>query len=502
MKSKILIIVSLIILSSCSDFLEVAPEAVVPASNFYKSKTDFEQAVIGAYAPLQTIYEQHWLFTELRSDNTYFVYDASNRGTKPREDLATFTVETNNAVLRNNWLNNYLIIARANEVISRIDDVNFEQAAKDNLKGQSFFLRALAYFDLVKNFGKVPLFVETAGSYEEAFKTRSSVDEIYSQIISDANAASTLLPAKGSQGQGKATSGAAYTLLADVYLTLERWVDAEAALGSVLTMGYNLLPEYAAIFDPSNEGNNEIIFQVEYMTGGSQPLFSTFPYSFLPELGDPSVITGVGPASRNGDGGFNIPTPELLDAYEDKTNDERFAASIAFYSGPSPLQGWVNYDNLPYTNKYQHAHSIPYQTAQNWIVYRYAEVLLMLAESLNEQGKSGEAIPYINQVRQRAGLNDVASTNQSELRDIIMQERRIELAFENKRWHDLVRKGKAVDVMNAFGANVKANPEQYYYTPGNGPFPDAFTVTEDDLIYPIPVTEIVIYPDLGQNPGY
>lgn len=504
MKPKIITIFLLIIITlySCNDFLEVTPETVVSSDNFYKSKGDFEQAVIGIYAPLQPIYQQDWQVTELRSDNTHFVYNVANRGPKPIEDFATFTVETNSNTLRLKWLNNYLIIARANEVIVKIDDLNFEQEAKDNLKGQALFLRALAYFDLIKNFGGVPLFLDPPTSYEETFKPRSSINEIYDQIISDANAAINLLPARENQAPGRATSGAAYTLLADVFLILERWADAEIALEPVLNMGYNLLPEYADIFRPSNEGNEEIIFEVEYLEGTTQSLHSTFPYNFLPQLNDPSVITGVSPAAPNGQASFNIPTPDLLNAYEDKVNDDRFAASIAFYSGASPLPG-VTYDNLPYIKKYQHPHIIANQTGQNWIIYRYAEVLLMLAESLNEQGKSPETLPYINQVRQRAGLvDDITSTSQSELRDAILQERRIELAFENRRWHDLVRAGLAVDVINAFGAKMKANPQDYYYAPGNAPFPNSFDITENDLIYPIPITEIVINPDLEQNPGY
>ena len=106
-------------------------------------------------------------------------------------------------------------------------------------------------------------------------------------------------------------------------------------------------------------------------------------------------------------------------------------------------------------------------------VYRYAEVLLLLAEALDEQGKSSEALPYLNEVRDRAGLDDIAST--TGLRDVIFNERRVELAFENKRWLDLVRTDRAVDVMSTFGASVKANPQDYYFPPGQQPVPSAFT---------------------------
>ena len=125
-----------------------------------------------------------------------------------------------------------------------------------------------------------------------------------------------------------------------------------------------------------------------------------------------------------------------------------------------------------------------------------------MAESLNEQGKSGEALPYLNQVRSRAGLGDIANANQTELSEIILHERRIELAFENKRWDDLVRKGLAVETMNDFGTKVNTNPQEYYYAPGNTPPPGSFEINVNDLIYPIPLNEINVNPELEQNPGY
>lgn len=502
MKVKVIIAVILLItLNSCKDFLDVVPETVVTPTNFFQSQQDFEQAVGGVYAPLQDLYEQDWILTEMRSDNTHFIFDVGNRGSKPEEDPATFLVENNNRNVEDKWSDNYLIISRANQILDMIDNVDFDQQAKDNLKGQTHFLRAFAYYDLVKNFGGVPLFLEPSTTYEATFKERLPAIDIYEQIIADASQAASLLPTKADQAPGRATSGAAYTLLADVYITLDRWADAETSLKSVTSMGYGLLPNYADVFNPSNEGNSEMIFEVEYLEGTPLSLGSIFPYRFLPVLVDPSVITGVGPASINNDGAFNIPTPDLLEAYEDTIKDERFAASIGFYTGSSPLVG-VTYDHTPYIKKYQHPHARYNETDQNWPVYRYSEVLLLLAESLNEQGKYSEALLYLNQVRNRAGLNEIPIADQSTLRDIILHERRIELAFENKRWHDLVRGGLAVNVMNVFGAKVKANPQDYYYAPGNAAFPASFNVTENNLIYPIPINEIIVNPDLEQNPGY
>ncbi|WP_040400450.1 RagB/SusD family nutrient uptake outer membrane protein [Cecembia lonarensis] len=495
MRTKIRIIIIMLVLTSCSDFLEILPETNITQENFYQTESDFLQAITGAYAPLQTLYNQDWQMTEFRSDNAHFVLNLGNRGNQPREDLGTFTVETNNEIVLNKWLNNYLIISRSNFIIQSIDNADFNGQSKTSIKGEAYFLRAFAYFDLLKNFGGVPLFIEPPTSFSETFKNRSGSSEILDLILSDINTSIPLLPGKNNQVPGRATVSAAYMLLADVLMSQKRWSEAESALRNVLNAGYNLLPVYDEIFKPSNEGNSEIIFEIYFVEGTSQPLFSTFPYQFLPELDDPAIITGVSPAARNGGGSFNIPVPELLDLYED--NDSRYEATIAFFSGPSPLPG-VIYDNLPYIKKYQHPHAIPNQTGQNWIVYRYAETLLNLAECLFEQGNSNEALSLVNQIRTRAGLQELNSLDKNTL----LNERRIELAFENKRWQDLVRSGIAVEVMNQFGERIKANPQDYFYPEGSGPLPNMFNVSQDYLLYPIPASEIILNPNLTQNPGY
>jgi len=501
MKKIIITTFLLATFSACSDFLDVKPETTLPSANFYKTKADFEQAVVGIYAPLQTIYSQDWQLSELRTDNTHFIFNIGNRGGKPTEDIATFTVETNNVTVITQWNTDYLIIARTNEVLGLIDEASLDQIVKNSVKGQALFLRAFAYFDLVRKFGGVPLMLVPPKSYEETFKSRSTATEIYNQIIKDVNASVSLLPVKSTGTLGRATSGAANVLLADVYMTLGRWAEAEAALLLVTNMGYNLLPNYADVFKPSNKGNSEIIFEIGYIFGTSQPLFSAVPYSFLPATPNPAVITGVSPANANGGGSLNIPTPEMIAAYESQVNDKRFAASIGFFTGAGALVGIPTYTNQPYIIKYLHPHAVYGQTDENWPVYRYAEVLLMLAECLNEQNKSG-AIGYLNQVRTRAGLPDKVFTSQTAFRDDVLKERRVELAFENKRWYDLIRAGKAIEVMNAFGVSMLANPQNYYYPTGTTPPPNSFNVTANLLLYPIPVTEIIVNPQLTQNPGY
>lgn len=498
MKRMILVgITVLFALTSCENFLNVNPETSVTPDNFFETQSDFQQALTGTYAPLQNIYNGNaWKIGEMHSDNTHFIYNVDNRGALTQENIATFLMETNNPYVENKYNNNYVIIARANELLAEIGDADFEKNVQDNIRGQALFLRSFAYFDLVKYFGGVPLHLTPSSTLEETSLPRSSEEEIYNQIISDLSDAVELLPANAAIG--RATTGAAYTLLGDVYMHLKRWADAEAVLKEV--SDYSLLPNYSDIFKPVNEGNNEMIFEVEFMESESQALYSTFPYDFVPFMNDPSKLT-LGPSRNSLAGGWNIPTPNLLEAYEDTVNDERYEASIGFYTGSSPITS-LSYENTPYIKKYQHDHGVFGQTGQNWPVYRYAEVLLMLAESLNEQGKATEALTHLNKVRTRAGLEQVTTTDQGALRSIIHHERRIELAFENKRWPDLVRTGRAITVMNNFGTEVKTNPQDYYYPAGNAPFESAFNVTEKNLLLPIPFREININPDLEQNPGY
>ena len=183
----------------------------------------------------------------------------------------------------------------------------------------------------------------------------------------------------------------------------------------------------------------------------------------------------------------NIPTPDIIAAYE--PNDKRKDISIGYVTLSQSLRENKVY---PYIKKYARPHALHNNTGTNWPVYRYAEVLLFLAEALNEQGKPAEAAPYLNQVRARAGLAATTATSQATMRTAIYQERRVELAFENKRWFDLVRTGRVKEVITAYGARVKANPLDYYFPKGAVPPPNAFTVLDE--VYALPAVEAALTP--------
>ncbi|HEX8018676.1 RagB/SusD family nutrient uptake outer membrane protein [Mucilaginibacter sp.] len=501
MKHKILLALLICLLfGACKkQFLDKTPISQLSAVDFYKSQSDFDQAVVGIYVPLRPLYGVGladygaWSMGEMRSDNTCFIFNFANRGYADREGVETFLDDVNGGGASNKYDNDYIIIGRANQVLAQIDNVGLTGTAKDNDKGQALFLRAFAYFDLVQYFGDVPMVLAPPTTYDQTQVGRTAVADVYKQIIADATAAAALLPLPANQTKGHVAKGAAYTLLGNVNIVLKQWAAAETALKNV--SGYSLLPDYASVFDPNNKNNAESIFEIQYWDDPAAGQASNFAYNFLPILADPGVISGFPSGSSNTYAGWNTPTPDLIAAYE--AGDKRLNASIGFYTGGI-------YVNIPYIKKYVHGAKIAPNTNDDFPVYRYAETLLLLAEALNEQGKSGEALTALNQVHAnvRTGLTPIAAADQATLRNAILHERQIELAFENKRWLDLVRTGTAAAVMNAQGAKIKANPKAYYYPTGISPVQASYNVTTSRLLFPIPAREVQINPKLTQNPGY
>lgn len=483
-------------LSSCTkDFLEIPSETSLSTATFYKTEADFKQAINGAYAPLRDLYNGAsggftgaWIMGEMRSDNTRYMFNPSYRGTLDPELISDFNNQSSNGVSTFKYVTDYQIIARANQVLAPIDGVDFAQASKDNIKGQAFFLRALAYFDLVQYFGKVPMHLIPVTTREEAALPLSEVDAIYTQIIADATQAATLLPAKSVQEAGRATSGAAKTLLGNVYVVKKDWAAAATVLKEVIDSGeYALLGDYASVFSVNNKNNSESVFEVQFKEG-TDGFASGFIYQMLPvPMTAPEVaaITGAANTQQLGAEAFNVPTKDLVAAYEN--GDLRKAVSIG--TATLSLDGNKTY---PYIKKLLQPHAQAGITGTNWPVYRYAEVLLLYAEALNENG-SATAGTYLNQIRSRAGLLPTLAIGQANVRAAILAERRVELAFENKRWLDLVRTGNAPTVMAAFGAYLKAHPQEYYFPVGYGPAASSYTTI--DLLFPLPASESLLSPN-------
>jgi len=491
-----------IALTGCQkDFLTVIPETALSSATFFKTEADFQQAVNGAYVPFRQMYnERAWVLEEMHSDNTYYARNTLYGAVDPTENVADFAVPTANGVTANDnvlvqFRLNYVIISRANQILSLIDGTGItftSDAVKNNIKGQAQFLRAFAYFDLVRLFGKVPLHLTPVTGREDAPLPLSTTDEIYAQIEKDALAASTALPNKATQELGRATSGAAKTLLANLYITQKKWGQAETVLRDVVSKNeYSLMTDYndAFSYTSANKNNAESVFEIQYMEG-SAGYNGNQIYRFLPSpitAAEIAPIVGTSNPQPTSQESNNIPTPNLIAAYE--AGDKRKAISIGTVVLSTSLRATKEY---PYIKKYARPHSLNNNTGQNWPVYRYAEVLLFMAEALNEQGKAGEAATYINQVRDRVGLAATKAASQADMREAIFKERRVELAFENKRWFDLTRTGRVKEIIGAYGAEVKANPAAYYFPAGAVPPPNAFTVLDD--YYGLPAVESALTP--------
>lgn len=486
-----------VLAAGCSkSFLDQEPEASLLGANFWKTESDLKQGVVGAYASLRDMGNfSYWVFGEMRSDNTTFQYNAPQRGQENREFVDQFLLTPDNTLLRDFWSASYTGIARCNDVLDHVDRIPMPDQSKNQATGEVKLLRAFHYFNLVRQFGGVPLRLSVTNSPETASsKGRASIDEVYAQIIADLNEAAALLPSVSEYAaadKGRVTKGTANALLGEVYLTRKNYTEALTALRKVT--GYSLLPVYANIFTPANKNNAESIFEIQYL--GSVPnLSSNFMYQFAP-FNSGTIVTQDPGTNLSFTSGWNTPAKDLIDAYE--TGDVRKDVSLA-----TGFQDGAVFVNAPYIKKFNHGFVQPGQTNVNFPVIRYADVLLMIAECLNEQGfvANGEAFNLLNQVRSRAQLPAKTSgnvspalnvTTQAAFRDAIIQERRVELAFENRRWYDLVRSDRAVTVMNAHGQQEKALHPNHPAA--------SYQVTTNKLLLPIPQREVTL-DNLPQNP--
>lgn len=501
-----------ITVSSCKkNFLNLTPEDSYTADNFYKTEDQFKSAVVAAYAPLRDVLINDYFTSEMHSDNTVYQFAPSNRGTDIvyRENISDFLVASVNSYTRATWQHSYTGISRANIIIERLPDATFSDSSKRRLDGQAKFLRALNYFKLVRLYGGVPLILNQIKNADEAFVARASTDEVYTQIIADAKDAISELDAPKSFPQtGEATKGAATILLAEVYAVQKKWADAEALLTTLLTMGYDLNTNYADAFSPTNKNSKESLFEIQFLGGtitGATP--NALSFHFIPRSTDTKVLTGI-TINNTGTGGWNTPSSDLIATYE--ANDARLDASIGIAEGTYNASNYMTYSaaksvvgytaptgkiGIPYIKKYLHAPLVaPTGSSDNFPIYRYSDALLLLAEAMNEQGKSAQALTHLNRVRTRAKLTATTTTDQAQLRDIIFHERRVELAFENHRWTDLLRTDRAISVINAFGVQIRKELTSLAS--------DAYVIDNHHLLFPIPQSDIGLNPKLTQNPGY
>ncbi|WP_256012258.1 RagB/SusD family nutrient uptake outer membrane protein [Desertivirga xinjiangensis] len=454
------------LLASCGkDFLDLKPISGSSLEGFYQNAADIDQAVSGAYDALQshTQYGQYFMyFMEVSSDNSKTESITNSGGIYGDFDL--FRTAASNIILSDTWQSCYNGIQRCNIVLNRIDKIEMDEKTKENRRAEVKFIRALTYFNLVRIWGPVSLVTEEVSNPFDAFKFgRNPTSEVYTQIIKDLRESADVLPPSytAAKDVGRVTKGAAQALLGKVLLTTKDYDAAAIVLKTVIdSKTYGLLGNYADVFKVANKNNKESIFEIQFLKGGLNE-GSSFANIFAP-AGSTVLTGGIGPTMGN-----NMPTQNLVDAYT--ALDSRKSASIDRLN-----------DGRYYVKKYM---DIPFQAndaSSNFIVLRYADVLLMYAEALNELKyiANGDALFYLNVVKFRAGLTKLDAMSlpdQNTFRDAIFAERRLELAFENHRWFDLLRSGKAIDVLNASSGG--------------------FTVQSHQVLFPVPQSQI------NTNPG-
>lgn len=483
-------------LSCKKDYLTKTDPTRVSADLFYKDATQVEQAVNGVYSTLQPIANDQWITNELPSDNTTIDFNPGDRGQSDRiEAFEFYTLNANSTNLNSSYINYYSSISNINNTLAKMQDATgLSDSVKATNEGQLKFIRAYLYFELTQYYGDVVLITEPLKVPADAWNyLRVSQATVYAQIEADLKDAVNDLPVKYQAGHiGRATKGAALSLLGKVYLTEKKYADAVTTLNQVLPLGYDLNAEYADAFDPQKKNGIESVFEIQY-DAGIDGEWSGFIYTFAPRLSK-GAVTGW---SQSNPGGWNIPTNDIINAFY--PNDKRKDASVGLdFKSP------VTNETVPYIKKYAHTHAVYGRTNDNWPVLRYSDVLLMLAEAINEQGApTTEAYTYLNKVRHRAGLTDAAGLDQQSFRDTVAHERRVELAFENWRWFDLKRTmspDQLTAFLNNYASKEKATPT---VTRQGVPYSNTdYVFSAYEALFPIPANERIVNPKLTQNNGY
>ena len=479
---KIYGVVAVLAATACTDVLDRSPQGEYTLENFFQTEEQAVQSVNAVYNQLRQWETHVFAFIGM----TDIVSDDSDKGSTTSDgfflqEVDQFTFTPSNVAPAGVWSGYYTGIFRANLAINSIPDVpEMNEELRQRLIAEASFLRAYYYFNLVRWFGGVPLILQP---FPEDFEIpRASAEEVYAQIEADLTFAMDNLPASyGGADVGRVTSGAATGMLAKVALTRMNYQRAADLALEVINSGeYELYPSFEGIFRLEGENSSESLFEIQAAAfeiggGGSQ-------------YNEVQGVRGV----PNLGWGFNKPSDDLIAEFE--RGDPRREATILYVGeilpdGSGIVEGDAGIDGERFNQKAW----VPDHPGGNGNgpgnirILRYADVLLIGAEALNEIGRTDEALMYLNMVRARARGNadvlpDVTTTDTEALRDAIWHERRVELALEQHRWFDLVRTNRSFEVMK--------------------PLRPSFTQNKNEL-FPIPQVEIDLSEGaLEQNPGY
>ena len=480
----------LLLATSCDNYLDIVPTSSYSAGGSYKTQNDFMLATNGAYTSLRNLYSgtiNQILYPreEINQDDPINNYEFNI--------IHRFQNDASNNLLKSAWQSYWIIIDRSNAIIDKIDDANFDvEAYRSYYKGEAYFLRGFAYYQLGFLFGGVPLIDRQMKTTEIEQVPRSTSDETFAFAASDLIKAAGLLPGKwgGATELGRATKYSAEGICARLYLFQGKFLDAKPLLEDIITSGnYQMATNYGDCFVDKYDNSPEHVFQVQYVSGNvgqgnswvSQQIRQSYKHPLFPWGGYSSSPCGI--------------TLSFYDSYE--PGDLR--RDFCIVKGVDLIAGGKDETSI---NLIKYAHgtqpTVYNDYAVNMPVLRYTDVKLMYAEVLNEVSYTpgGEAFSIINQVRSRAGLTPLTSTNipsKGAFRDAMLKERNFEFIGEYLRWGDLLRTDRAMSLLN-----------EHFMKPTEGGG-GKFKMEEYQKIFPIPQYELDVNSNrdvMWQNPGY
>jgi len=478
------LLATIIVFQGCKkSFLDVNPAGKVAASQFWQTQADATAAVGAMYANLHEWTNIAFAPIAVESMGS----DDVEKGSSPTDasfmnDFHNFSANSGEGQISDFWGGEYKTINFANQVLDNVPAINMDASLKARYLAEAKFIRAYAYFRLVRAFGGVPLRLHVPKNASEYNIPRSTKAQVWTAIETDLTDAAAILPQSyGTADIGRATKGAALALHAKAAMYQQKWSDVLNYTNQVMALGYSLFPNYEQLFRTNNKNNSESIFEIQNMLIPNNSAASSSQYS---------QVQGVR-GSTGGGWGFNVPSADLAAAYE--AGDPRRDATIIFRGETTPEGDVIpaSGDNPMYNQKSYVPFSLYVSgfnegCQQDKIVIRYAEVLLMNAEANNELGNNAAALASLEMVRARARAGNnailpaVTTTDQTTLRNAIWFERRVEFAMEFDRYFDVIRQGRGTAIFGSRGWKAGKNE-----------------------VWPIPQNEIDLSVGvLTQNPGY
>ncbi len=503
-KIHICLFLALATLGACKKFLNDVPKTSLTTGNAYNTAANMENALTACYQTFYGFDYWQWEYVMLgdeRADNAY----PGGNNEETFYDYDRFNLSPNNTHNFVNWSGLYTGIARCNillEKIKQVEDPALTEERRAQIVGEASFLRAFFYAHLVKLYGGVPLELESnTADPSVTRKAKATETEVYDQIVADLSVALENLPdtygAEASVNKVRATKGAANAMMAKIWAqrTDRDYNKVLTYCNAVMNSpaGYSLLGDYSNLFDGLHYLNSESILEIPFVAGSATSASWGIEMYLAPEDGWQK---------------YCVPSKDLVNAYVAAGDAIRENASIVFWNKDAngdpiawPDENWNPCGDpgvkIPFNYKQKHPNG--WASGDHYYLLRLADLILLRAEAENELGNSGAALADLNTIRQRVKLKPSAVSGQANLRTAILNERRLELAFEGQRWDDLVRSGQATDVMLALN--------EYTYScvnnaPGKPVKMDYSKCTKDRWILPIPQQEMDANPNLKQNSGY